>query len=707
VRHLRSQLLHVFTLMVVFAGLCPFLVPQSARAASRAELAAAPASPAVSSGACGSVLLAGSQWLDGLGVDVESNGPDQGTGTSCGGTSYVNNVLAGFEWQCVELVNRLYLTRGWTSVYWPGNGGDSSPTSRDSMYDQAPSSLSRQPNGSLSYIGPGDVVSVNEYDNGVFVPDGHVLIVDSTTRVTSGTINLVSQNDGSASDAITTSTATLTGGTLTLPSSGGWSYSVIGVVHAPSWVPGETALPANASPNGSPWFPSMTCPTATSCVAAGYYLAGSYQGMLVTGSGTTWQATETPLPAGATGGTLESVACASATSCVAVGLANIPGGYLGMLLTGSQTSWQAQTVPVPANAASAPGDNPMLWGVACPSTTSCVVAGEYDSTSASAMLLTGSGSSWTATEAPVPANAGPDWGVQLRSVACPSTTSCVAAGQYSDPASGYEQGLLVTGSGTTWQATETPLPANAAAKPSVTLYSVTCPSTTSCIATGTYFDSAGNQHGLLLTGSGTTWQATEAPLPANAAAQPGASLTRAACTSATSCVATGQYTDSSGNFRALLVTGSGTTWQAVDVPLPSAAAIRQSWLWGVACHAAASCMAVGDYQGRSGSHQALVVTGSGTSWQAIIVPLPADAATSPTAILTNVACPSTTWCIAAGGYFSSTGEKLLLETGSTSTQVVYRILNQPSASQTTPGGRREPGKPGPATGRGPRRPPRR
>jgi hypothetical protein len=280
------------------------------------------------------------------------------------------------------------------------------------------------------------------------------------------------------------------------------------------------------------------------------------------------------------------------------------------------------------------------------------------------MLLTGSGTSWTATEAPLPANAGPDWGVQLRSVSCPSTTSCVAVGQYFDPSSGNEQGLLVTGSGTTWQATQAPLPANAAARPSVALYSVACPSSTVCVATGSYNDSSGNEHGLLLTGSGTTWQATQAPLPANAAANPLASLTMEACRSATSCVATGQYFDSSGNDKGLLVTGSGTSWKARTVPLPAnAAASPKVWLYSVACHGNSSCVATGTYQDSSGSYQALLVTGSGTSWHATQAPLPADALTSPGADLSSVACPSTTWCIAAGEYNASSGERVLLETG--------------------------------------------
>jgi hypothetical protein len=118
------------------------------------------------------------------------------------------------------------------------------------MYGEAPSSLTKQPNGSISSVGPGDVVSINLYDAGSFVADGHVLIVNTTGTVTSGTVPLVSQNGGDSSNAIVQSSATLSNGTLTIPNSGAWSYSVIGVVHAPNG--GAAPPPPTLLPDSSP-----------------------------------------------------------------------------------------------------------------------------------------------------------------------------------------------------------------------------------------------------------------------------------------------------------------------------------------------------------------------------------------------------------------------------------------------------------------------
>ena len=195
--------------------------------------------------------------------------------------------------------------------------------------------------------------------------------------------------------------------------------------------------------------------------------------------------------------------------------------------------------------------------MACPSASTCVAGGFYADSSGNeqGLLITGSGTSWTATEAPLPANAAADPYAALGSVACPSASTCVAAGYYQDP-SGNEQGLLITGSGTSWTAAEAPLPANAAAKQDAGLNTVACPSASTCVAAGTYEDSSG-QEVVLVTGSGTSWTAAEAPLPANAAASGGAILDSETCPSASSCVAAGYYADSSGNWRGLLVTGSG------------------------------------------------------------------------------------------------------------------------------------------------------
>jgi hypothetical protein len=79
------------------------------------------------------------------------------------------------------------------------------------------------------------------------------------------------------------------------------------------------------------------------------------------------------------------------------------------------------------------------------------------------------GDSWTAEEAPPPANidAGDPY-AEVEGISCPSTTECVAIGVYGDD-SGNKEVLALTWSGGTWSSAGVPLPANAAFDPDVCL----------------------------------------------------------------------------------------------------------------------------------------------------------------------------------------------------------------------------------------------
>jgi len=174
------------------------------------------AAPASAAPACDAVLISGSAWLGGQGVDVRSNGPNTGTGSSCRG--YTTNLSAsppqwGNGWQCVELVNRLYMSRGWISGTWTGNGAD--------MYNTAPTTLSKQPQGSISYIAPGDVVV---FGTNFFSGFGHAGVVGTTSGTTG---QLYSQNTGTTVWSLSLSAESLTApGVAT-------AAQIIGVVHRP------------------------------------------------------------------------------------------------------------------------------------------------------------------------------------------------------------------------------------------------------------------------------------------------------------------------------------------------------------------------------------------------------------------------------------------------------------------------------------------
>ena len=177
---------------------------------------------------CGKVLLGpdttpATPWLQGDGVDVHSNGADEGTATDCvtgaGAEVYnlsVNPPQYGDAWQCEELAQRLYNTRGWYS----GTFGAYAAL----IYSSPPSGMTTQAQGHivLANVAPGDMVVTKEDTY------GHVFIVNSV-NLTANTISVVDQNGADGG----TSTLDFSGGSLTdatIP-----NYFVFsGIVHSPN-----------------------------------------------------------------------------------------------------------------------------------------------------------------------------------------------------------------------------------------------------------------------------------------------------------------------------------------------------------------------------------------------------------------------------------------------------------------------------------------
>jgi hypothetical protein len=404
---------------------------------------------------------------------------------------------------------------------------------------------------------------------------------------------------------------------------------------------------------------SVACGSATSCTAVGTSGRGA---LLVYGAGHSWSASPVPVPATSTPAVrLAAVTCPSAAACVAAGDYVSSGQQQGLLLAGHGKSWTATRAPVPASAATNPDAS--LVAVACATTSSCVAVGRYaGSGSDYPLVLSGQGSSWTGQRAPLPSDAASKPDAGLVGVACPAAGACTAVGSYLDRA-GNRQGMLVSEDGTSWTAVRSPLPAGASV-PGASLSAVSCPqapqrSGPACVAAGA-FD--GQARGFLVTGSATAWSAIRTPLPAGAGPKQNAALRAVSCLSASLCVVAGTYTDTAGSSQGLLVTRQEGKLIAAQAPLPAGAATRQglpgTQVTSVACPAASSCLATGDYTDTAGDAQTVLLTGSGSAWKAARGPYPANArvvgsqaqgALSPP-VLESASCPAVSVCVAVGSY---------------------------------------------------------
>ena len=160
--------------------------------------------------------------------------------------------------------------------------------------------------------------------------------------------------------------------------------------HAGHWGPAkQTPLPANAGPNpqqgNAPRSPmgSIACPSAGKCSAVGWYLDNhrNYHGLLLQEGEARWSPSQLVFPSGvdaAPGISLDSLACRSAGSCLAVGPYNPSPSRLRPLLVAQRNGrWiKGSEAPLPKTSKN---DNGSLSSVSCPSSATCVAVGSTES----------------------------------------------------------------------------------------------------------------------------------------------------------------------------------------------------------------------------------------------------------------------------------------------------------------------------------------
>ncbi|MGZ4299495.1 MAG: hypothetical protein ACXVVK_20860 [Solirubrobacteraceae bacterium] len=318
-----------------------------------------------------------------------------------------------------------------------------------------------------------------------------------------------------------------------------------------------------------------------------------------------------------------------------------------------------------------------LADISCAAPGECAAVGTaYVGSGAHAILYTQALGVWSRGVAgTLPADAGSDAFSYLFSVSCPSAGTCVAAGEYTTSAGGG-QGLLISESNGVWGAgAAAPLPGNAApaSRQSVQLGAVTCLSAGNCTAVGEYMDASGSGQALMLTETGGTWGVgVEAALPGDATSRAGrqfARLSSVSCPAPGNCTAVGEYTDTGGHPRGLLLTETGGTWSGgVPARLPADAGATallnpsahfNYGLNEVSCPVVGECTVVGEYANRTGLEQGLLLNEHRGTWSRGRQPrLPSNAATArlkKSFVLWSGSCPSAGNCAVVGWYETRSG----------------------------------------------------
>lgn len=117
----------------------------------------------------------------------------------------------------------------------------------------------------------------------------------------------------------------------------------------------------------------VSCNSATSCTAVGYYYTGGRvsRGLIESRNGTRWSLVPSPNQTGFN--QLYGVSCTSAATCTAVGYYNSNGSPSGagtktLMESWDGTHWSLVSSPSPAS-------SPVLNGISCVSPAACTAAG--------------------------------------------------------------------------------------------------------------------------------------------------------------------------------------------------------------------------------------------------------------------------------------------------------------------------------------------
>ncbi len=421
---------------------------------------------------------------------------------------------------------------------------------------------------------------------------------------------------------------------------------------------------------------SVSCPTASFCVADGNYYNGTvYQNQVLTWNGSSWS-----LDSAASLSTLASqtnvllgVSCFSASSCVGVGYHWNGTVYQNLVLTWNGSSWSLDSA---ASLSMSLSRNNHLYGVSCASASFCVAVGSYSNgTVDQNLVLTWNGSSWSLDSAASLSTSSSQYNV-LTGVSCASTSFCVAVGAYSNGT--VNQNLVLTWNGSSWSLDSAASLSTSSSQDNY-LDGVSCVSASFCVAAGAYYNGTVDQN-LVLTWNGTSWSLDSAASLSTSASQDNA-LDGLSCASTSFCVAAGYYTKSVAANQNLLLTWNGSSWSLDSAASLSTSASQDNFLNGISCVSASFCVADGSHAGSS-AYQNIMLTWNGSVWS-----LDAAASLSTSTLqgneLNGVSCISASSCVAAGSFKNggATWQSLLLTWNGTSWSLDSAASLSTSASQ--------------------------
>jgi len=365
------------------------------------------------------------------------------------------------------------------------------------------------------------------------------------------------------------------------------------------------------------------------------------------------------------GGPLNSVSCATAGNCSAVGIyANELDYEESFVADEVNGTWQnAEQVP----GASALSPVMQITSVSCATAGNCSAGGH----SRTAFVVNEVNGTWQdATNVPGIAKLGID--AQVVSVSCGAAGDCSAGGYYyvNSASSTTEQAFIANEWNGKWYAAQE-VPGTAALNTGggASTLSISCASAGNCSAGGQYQVSRGFEAFVANEVDGKWHDAIEVPGTATLNHDT-AETASVSCASAGNCSAGGYYDDSTAHQQAFVADEVNGTWRkAIEVPgTPTLnhglnGAGGKAAINSVSCGTAGNCSAGGSYTNSHGAVEALVANEVNGTWQRAIE-VPGSGAlnkgansSSMGAAVVSVSCTTAGNCSAGGSYNSSSDEQ--------------------------------------------------
>jgi hypothetical protein len=402
------------------------------------------------------------------------------------------------------------------------------------------------------------------------------------------------------------------------------------------------------------WLQSVSCVSASECVAAGSYDNGPRDETLVVSltepepssaiSVDTAVVVSSP-NVGTGDNELNSVSCVSATECVAVGETNTGSATETLVMVWDGAVWSVVSSP---NVGSGTNDN-ALYSVSCVSVSDCVAVGNtYTGSVWETLAMVWDGAVWSVVPSPSPGTSDDE----LYSVSCVSASDCVAVG-YTYTGFVYET-LVMEWDGAVWSVVSSP---NVGSDDNE-LYSVSCVSVSDCVAVGSWYNNEVDvDETLVMVWDGNVWSVVSSPNVGSGNNEN--YLNAVSCVSVSDCVAVGYtYNDEDDVDETLVMVWDGNVWSVVSSP--DVGSVSDNELYSVSCVSVSDCVAVGyTYydDDEDSAWETLVMVWDGVEWSVLSSP---NVGSDNDNELNSVSCVSAYFCVGAGGYYNDSVQKTLV-----------------------------------------------